>query len=809
MNYPLKKLRLSLWYWLLIPAMAILIIIAAVVWISQYKGEFAKRPRQIILISIDTCRSDYLSCYGYSRQTTPNIDRFADESVLFLNAISPVPITLPAHSSMFTGTIPPFHGVRNNVSFKLSEDNLTLPEILKSAGFTNAAFVGSFVLDSRFGLRQGFDFYNDRFQKVHTTVSGNERRGGETTDLAIDWVRKNMDQKFFLFLHYYDPHDDYRPPEPFASSFADNLYAGEIAYTDHCIGQFLNELKKLGLYDSALVMIVGDHGEMLGEHGEDTHTFFVYQPAIKVPLIFKLPRKTKPKRIDSTVGLIDIFPTICSFLGLPTPPDIQGQDLSPFFYDKDFAIDKRFFYSESLVPTSFNANSLRAVTTDDWKYIQAPRPELYNLNDDPYENNNLFENQSKQANILKECLRKILLQTAYSQQAKVENRMDLDKETLERLESLGYVGGVIVNESFEFDQSRNDPKDMVVLYNSNQKIKNLIFQKEFLQAEEICQKLLSQWPDSMELHSSMSKIAFNLKDFNKARYHCSKVLQIDPSQHMTYDRLGSILTELGDLDEAITNFKKAIQLAPDMGESYYHLAQVLVLQEKYDEALKYLYRARELMPHDPAVYGNLGIVFIQLGDLDKAIDCFKVTLQLKPDLLQAHYSLAELYLQQKKYAEAIRHYKKLLEINSNQPLILNTLGRIYYYQDKIELALIQWNKALELNPDLPEVLSNLAWIKATHQDPRFQNPEESIQLAQRACEVTNFKQANALDTLAAGYAAAGNFPEALKTAKKALELANSTGQEKLAETIKKHMKTYKQGRPYLEISSAQTNDILR
>ena len=800
------KQCLAFWYWLLL--LIIPAVVAALVLLLQYKGSSLQHPRQIILISIDTCRADYLGCYGYPYQTTPNIDLLAEESILFSNVISPIPITLPAHSSMLTGAIPPYHGVRNNVFFKLDEDNLTLPEILKREGFTNAAFVGSFVLDSQFGLRQGFDVYNDRFQQIHSTVSGNERRGEETTGFAIEWLKKNKDEKFFLFLHYYDPHDDYRPPEPFASRFANNLYAGEIAYTDYCIGQFLNKLKNLKIYESAFIIIAGDHGEMLGEHGEDTHTFFVYQPAIKVPLIFKLPGKTTSKRIDTTVGLVDIVPTICSFLNVPKPLHIQGQDLSPCFYKRDFSIDERFIYSESLVPTSFNASSLRAVTTDNWKYIQAPRPELYDLVNDPNENNNLFENYPKQADILKEKLRQILLQVAYAQRDKIENRMDLDEQTLEKLESLGYVGGVIVDEDFEFDQSRNDPKDMVVVYNGNQKIRELIFQKKFVQASEMCERLLLQWPDSMELHISMTKIAMNQKDFNKARYHCSKTLQIDPGQHSAYDRLGSILTELGELDEAITNFQKALQIAPDTGKYYYHLAQVFVLQGKFEEALEYFYRARDLTPHDPGVYGNLGIVFIQLGNLNEAINCFKKTLQLKPDLVQAHYSLAELYIQQKRYTEAIQHYKKLLEFDPNQYLILNRVGRIYFFQGRTELALIQWNKALKLKPDLPEVLSNLAWVKATYPDSRFRNPEESIQLAKRACEITNYEQANALDTLAAAYAATGNFPEALKTDQKALEIANSAGQQILADAIKKHMELYKQGQPYIEATSVQGSESL-
>ena len=273
----------------LVLALLLVVIIAAGLWLLLRSISPGQGIRHIILISIDTCRADYLSCYGYKSKTTPNIDALAAEGVLFENAISPVPQTLPAHSSMFTGTIPPYHGVHDNEGYRLDESNVTLAEILTDAGFTTGAAISAFPLDSKFGIDQGFESYNDYFE---TTLEGHpleQRRGGETTDVALDWLKKNKDKRFFFFLHYFDPHQAYDPPEPFASRFASDLYAGEIAYTDHCIGKVVDKLKELGIYDSTLIIITSDHGEMLGEHGEVTHTYFIYQSAIKVPLIFKLP----------------------------------------------------------------------------------------------------------------------------------------------------------------------------------------------------------------------------------------------------------------------------------------------------------------------------------------------------------------------------------------------------------------------------------------------------------------------------------------------------------------------------------------
>lgn len=247
---------------------ALALVLAAGAWLLRGSPVPAAGVRQIILISIDTCRADYLGCYGYQSETTPNIDAVAAEGILFENAISPVPVTLPAHSSMLTGTDPPYHGVHDNSAHLVDDSNVALAETLKNVGFTTGAAVSAFVLDAQFGLGQGFDTYHDDFETPRVGNTVVQRRAGETTRVALEWLEENKNEEFFLFLHYYDPHHKYQPPEPFASQFASNPYAGEIAYTDHCIGQVIQKLKDLKLYASTLLIITADHGEMLGEHGE-------------------------------------------------------------------------------------------------------------------------------------------------------------------------------------------------------------------------------------------------------------------------------------------------------------------------------------------------------------------------------------------------------------------------------------------------------------------------------------------------------------------------------------------------------------
>jgi len=335
-----------------------IIIIAVGVWLLWRFVTPAQDIRTILLISIDTCRADHLSCYGYPRQTTPNIDALAAEGILFENTITTIPLTLPAHCSMLTGTIPPRHGVHDNQDYRLDEANITLAEILKDADFTTGAAVSTVVLESKFGISQGFDTYDDRFEATQDAPI-EERIAGRTTPVALDWLEKNKDKRFFFFLHYFDPHTSYSPPEPFASRFASSPYAGEIAYTDHNIGQVVDKLKELGIYDSTLIIIAGDHGELLGEHGESAHAYFIYQGAIKVPLIFKLPAHNKPVRIQSIAGLIDIVPTVCSLLNIQVPEHVQGIDLSDALKGKDLSAQDRYLFCESLYPTRSHPKTLR------------------------------------------------------------------------------------------------------------------------------------------------------------------------------------------------------------------------------------------------------------------------------------------------------------------------------------------------------------------------------------------------------------------------------------------------------------------
>lgn len=870
------------------------------IWCFYSRAHSYGKTCNVVLISIDTCRADHLSCYGCRRKTTPNIDAVAAEGILFENVVSPIPLTLPAHSSMLTGTNPVYHGVHDNEEYQLGNFNVTLAEILKDKGFTTGAVISAVVLDSQFGIDQGFDSFNDRFEKEHKTPGGiSERIGAEATGFALDWLEENKDKRFFFFLHYYDPHSPYEPSEPFASEFADRPYAGEIAYTDYCVGQVLAKLKELDLYDSTLIIITSDHGEMLGEHSESSHSYFIYQSAIKVPLIFKLPGQHKPKRVKQLAGIIDIMPTICSLLNIKPSSVVHGTDLSDCLEGKNPDNRQRYLYCESLTPTKYNANPLLGLVTDRFKYIQTTRPELYDLVKDWAESDNLVNKQPKTARLLKENLKLILEEQLRKNDS--DSKLELDTQTLDKLKGLGYVGGS-VSEDFDFDQTKDDPKDLIEFHKYAQIVYRLISEKKYAEAEVLCKKLISERPDIVVGHHHMAIIALEQGDLDKALLHLKKEiehlyreLELDPDRYGTHSSLGKAFIHMDNGREAVKHLSRAVEIRPEFAESHFSLGTAFQSQDRFDEAAECYRQALQIKPDYVEAHFNLGIVlkaqdkvdasahhyrqavkidpehadarynlanllqsqgrfeesaslyrqvlkidpdyvyahynlgrsFQLQGRTDEAINCFRQTLRIKPDYAEAHYNMGiilraqgkldeaaahyqkaiqikpdyiEVYgnignmlLAQGKYDEVINHFNDALRIKPDWPQAHNYLGNIYCQQGRFDLAVTHWTETMKLRPDFAEVINNLAWVLAAHRDEKFHNPAKAVKLARRACELTDYKKPNFLDTLGIAYAASGDFAKATETAQKAVELAAEAGNEEMAADIQDRLRLYKSG----------------
>src|SRR5713226_5933067 len=347
----------------------------------------------VVVITIDTLRADHLGCYGYKQIRTPNIDALAADGVRFERAYTAVPVTLPSHTVIFTGTYPMLSGMHDFAANKLNPTQPTLASVLKEHGYATAAVIGSAVLDSRFGLNRGFDFYYDHFdfnRLQESNLEEMERPGNLVADVALDWLAKNRTNKFFLWMHLYDPHYPYRPPAPYSEQYKDRPYDGEIAFADAQVGRLIAFLKANGLYRNTVIVLAGDHGESLGEHGEKTHGFFIYNATLHVPMIIRLPGNSSPRVVSDLASLADLMPTILTALKVDPPSQVQGVNLLPLTAAKKTE-ESRSLYAETFLPRlHFNWSELRSVETEKYHFIDAPKPELYDLSRDPGETQNLY-----------------------------------------------------------------------------------------------------------------------------------------------------------------------------------------------------------------------------------------------------------------------------------------------------------------------------------------------------------------------------------------------------------------------------------
>lgn len=704
----------------------------------------ARRPpiRNVLLISIDTLRADHVSSYGFPRRTTPNIDAVAREGVLFRNVYTPAPVTLPAHSSMLTGTLPLVHGVRDNLDQRLPDSSVTLAEILKPRGFATAAVVSSFVLDRRFNLSQGFDSYDDRFDAVHMIGDVSERKGEETSAHATRWLEAHAGAPFFLFVHYYDPHDPYQPPAPFATEWAGDAYSGEVAFADHCVGQVLETLKRLRLFDSTLIVITGDHGEMLGEHGELNHGFFVYEAALKVPLIFRVPgAKTAARQVEQAVGLIDVAPTIAALLGAPIPKQAQGQDLSPWLTSTGGGgAAARALYAETITPTRYyGASSLLALIADGWKYIETSRPELYDLRHDPGETTNLVREQAARAELFGKQLAQLV---ANAQRTAVPGEAaTLDDDARRRLEALGYLNRGAGGSEPSFDRSKEDPKDLIGFFRSDQRLSKLVDDKQYAEARALCDSMLRERPGFADCHLQMSKIAAAEGDLTAALAAARKAVALSPRSGPAQRHLAGLLQNKGDLEGALVHYRQALEVQPDAPEPKIRVGRALAEQGRLDEAVGLLRQAVAALPEsaeahtqlgfalsrqgkpkdaalsyrralalDPAsaeAHAYLGSALASSGDLDQAIEHFRQALQARPQHAELHDWLGAALREKGRREEALQHFREAVRLDPGLVAAQLNLGRALKDQGQLDEAVTHYRRAIALNPRLAAAHNNL------------------------------------------------------------------------------------------------------
>ncbi len=632
---------------------------------------FEKNP--IIIISVDTLRADRLKCYGYKRIETPNIDSLAKDGVLFENAYSPAPLTLPSHVSILSGLYPSEHGVKDNIGFEVPESLKTLQVTFKEMGFKTGGIVSAFVLRKETGISHGFDFFDDKMEgKLGKVSMGEVQRNGESTlKVTKEWLSSLPNDRFFLFFHIYEPHTPYEPPEPYRSKYRNNLYDGEVAYSDFIIGKLIEFLKKKGLYKKSLLVFVSDHGEGLREHGEMEHGVFLYNSTIHVPLIVKFPEnRFKGKRIKNPVSLIDIYPTILELYGMEIGSSSGYSLLKTIKNDSE--IKERWIYSETFYPRyHFGWSELRSLIYKNFKLIKAPKPELYDIEKDRNEEKNLIEKDKEIASFLDSKLSYFLANEAPSRMG------EIDPETAEKLHSLGYVG--VLNIEVKDGSEPPDPKDRHYLL-------SYIGKATFL--------------------SRIGKDEEAVKLFKG-------VLDKDRNMIDAWTLLARSLTKLGKLKEAIEAYKRAIDLNPKNPVLLFQIAKVMDASGDYEKAIENLDLAISMKPDMGRAYALKGKIYFYKNDFEKSLLNINKALSINSELSLPYYIRGLVYLKEGKEDLAEKEFKmaeKYEEEGSFHSLHFN-LGLFAYKRGDIKRAIEEYEKEIKYYPDNYMARTNLALLQ--------------------------------------------------------------------------------------------------
>jgi arylsulfatase A-like enzyme/Flp pilus assembly protein TadD len=634
----------------------------------------------IILITLDTTRADRMGFLGSKRGLTPNLDGLSKQSVVFTRAYAQVALTPPSHATILTGTYPQFHQV-NDMQDPLARDLPYAPEILRAHGYRTAAFIGAIVLEPNPpyapGFDRGFDAYDAGFHSEgpggdrYSTV---QRRGAEVVTHALAWLSKHPKGPFFIWVHLYDAHDPYDPPEPYKTRYATAPYDGGVAYEDAAVGKLLRQLKLRGLYDGAVMAVMADHGESLGAHGEDTHGVFLYDETIQVPLLIKLPHASAGgKRIENRVELVDVVPTLLQEVGVAIPQEMQGESLLSLMKAETAGVNTaaeawhdRPAYSQSEYPHSFGWSALRSLRSEKYLYVQAPRRELYDEAADPKAEHNLAASSTAVADTLASQLQALRWKTSSKREAP---KPALDPAAQAKLGALGYMvsGG---NHSKTDPDQGPDPKDKI-------EIANMVHRADVLQQDmhsdesiALLEQVIAKEVIAKDLTSShyakLGDWLMRKQDYQQAVPALRKALETDPDSTGTHFLLAKCLLATQDYNAAIPELEKLVAKIPNSLEAHSYLELAYARTDRLSEAIK---ECQTVLQYDPEDYGSyliLGQSLARAGKPEEGIDTLKKAASLQPGVPLTHVWLAEVYDQLGQKADAARERATAKRLGARQ-----------------------------------------------------------------------------------------------------------------------------------------------
>jgi arylsulfatase A-like enzyme/Flp pilus assembly protein TadD len=711
----------------------------------------AAAPSNLLLVTIDTLRADRVGAYGFAGGTTPTLDRLAREGVLLEDAVAHVPLTRPSHVTLFTGRLPYEHGIRDNFSKPLDAATPTLATILKEHGYATGGFIGAYPVSRDSGLQRGFDVYDDPFvaeSSLSTRRDRSERRGGEVVDRAIEWLRAPRSAPFFAWVHLFDPHAPYDPPPPFARRFARDLYAGEVAYTDSQVQRLLDWIASAGLRESTLVVVTSDHGEGLGDHGEDEHGFFVYDTTLHVPLVMRWPgRLPAGLRVSGQFRGVDLLPTLLELLGAPATPT-SGASRAAALRTGGRLPDNQA-YAESLYASlHFGCAPLRALRAEGWKYIDAPRAELYRLTEDSGEMRNRMTDRAPVATAMRSRL------LALDHGTVTPSVPAGDASAMERLAALGYVAGGF----FSGAPTGADPKDKIQEFQSFTRDVTrgirLFEGRDYQGAARLLKRLATTTPlpggkvlerRSFNVDYFLGRSLLELRRFAEAVPPLTRAVQLSPHSIPAYVYLSRAQAGAGRGKEALATVEHGLELAPRNAELHQMKARLLLGAGDIAGARASLERARELDPQNPLVRVDLATVYRTQGQLQPALAEADEAVRLAPDTAEAHVARGLVLGAQGREDLAAGAFRAALAARPDDPDALFFLAAVELRAGHADAARPLLQRLVKQAPSYPGAAEALARASAETASP----PSGSMRL--RLLRVRERQQAeDALRRSAAG-----------------------------------------------------------
>ncbi len=663
----------------------------------------------VILVTMDTTRADHIGCYGYPYAKTPTLDAIARKGVVFEQAATATPLTLPAHCSIMTGMYPTHHGVRVNGNTALGDEQTTLAEVFSAQGYKTGAFIAAFVLDGRWGLKQGFEEYDDQFdlnKYKHLDLGEVQRPGNEVMDSALAWLDGHKAGPFFAWIHLYDPHSPYKPPEPYYSEFEGRglpgLYDGEIAFMDEQIGRCVSWLERSGLDKNTIMILIGDHGEGLGSHGEGTHGYFIYDYALHVPFLAAVPfPDMQGKRVSAQVRSVDVFPTLLDLAGIKSPTGVEGRSLVRMMFNPD-AKDDGPAYGESMAPNiQYGWSALRTLRTTRYKYIDAPRAELYDLTQDADEQLNILPQHPDVARRMKTALDTLVAET--SKGAPAPQAANLDRETVERLAALGYIGApVSPKKAAGGSGPLADPKDKLPVFAAVTRAGELILNDQYAEAAASLESALREEATIPQALLLLSTCYVKLGRPEEAKAKLDLILKSDPESVQALITLAHILSDEGKKEDVIALSKRTLAVDDKNTQAYTLIGEVYMGDEKYTEALQYLEKSVEIQPKIARSRLNLAACLIKVQQFERAESELKRILRESPKFPLTHFNLGLLYEEQGKVEEARAAYAAEIAVYPKEYKARFNLGKLLFKLGDKKGSLEQMREVVKIAPELPE-----------------------------------------------------------------------------------------------------------